>query len=169
VLVRWVAVVIVAILGARDASAEGGQSSSNRAAAPVAFGLAGIHAHLFYEPLGKIDERDLVTDKIGLWNTIIGEGDAEAPSSTTMVTVDVAGPSFPTGTKGTISFVAKSEKRLLRRETVKLEEFFSEGSKLSIPFVVVGTGCGTLKIDVELSMKGSKSRLSKTLEYPCGE
>jgi hypothetical protein len=116
-----------------------------------------------------MDERDLVSGKVGLWNTIIGEGDAEAPSSTTVVIVDVVGPSFPSGTQGTISMIAKDEKRLLRRETVKLEEFFSEGPKLSIPFVVIGTGCGTLKVEVELTVKDKKDRLVKTVEYSCGE
>jgi hypothetical protein len=60
---------------------------------------------------------------------------------------------------------ARDEKRLLRRETVKLGTFVSQGPKLSIPFVVVGTGCGTLKIDVELAVKGKKTRLARTVEY----
>lgn len=167
-LARRIAIVVVALLGIRGDLARAEQSAP-AAPAPPAFRLAAIHAHLFYEPLNKVDGRDLFAGKVGLWNTIIGEGDAEAPSSTTVITVDVSGPSFTTGTKGVLSLVAKNEKRLLRRETVKLDTFFSEGSQLSIPFVVIGTGCGTLKIDVELTAKGKKSQLSKTLEYPCGE
>jgi hypothetical protein len=44
---------------------------------------------------------------------------------------------------------------------VQLESFFSEAPKLSIPFVAEGTGCGTLEIDANLTMKGRTHRLER--------
>jgi hypothetical protein len=139
------------------------------APAPAVFAVTGLRAYLFYEPLGRMDERDLVVGPFALWNAMIGAGDATAPSNTTIVLVDVTGPAFVTGTKGTLSFVATMGKQILRRETVKLNEFFSEGTRLSIPFVVVGTGCGTLKITATLIVPGRRDRLLKTVEFGCGE
>src|SRR5262245_52812574 len=70
------------------------------------FAVAGIQAHLFYESSGKVDERDLVSGGVTLWNTIIGEGEANAPSNTTLVIVELSGPAFLTGTKGSLTLVA---------------------------------------------------------------
>lgn len=167
-LVQMVAMVGVLASAAGPALTANTPPASKPSSTPADFRLGGIHMHLFYESLGQSDERDLVADRFVLWNTIIGEGDAKAPSNTTMVVVDVLGPSFPSGTKGTISVTAKNGKRVLRRETVQLGSFFSEGPKLSIPFVVVGTGCGTLSVDVDLAVRGKTDRLARTIEYPCG-
>lgn len=64
---------------------------------------------------------------------------------------------------------ATSDKRILRSETVKLSNFFNQGSKLHIPFFITGTGCGVLKLDAKLDVPGHKSALTKTIEFPCGE
>jgi len=135
----------------------------------IVYKVEGIHAYLFYETLGSVDDRDLVSGRFALWNTIIGAGDAKGPSNTTMIVVDLTGPSFVSGTKGTVKFSAKNGTRVLRRETVSLESFFSETGKLSIPFLVVGTGCSTLTVDVGIAVKGKTHAFTKKLEYPCGE
>jgi hypothetical protein len=124
--------IITALLWSSQAFAGEGTTPSKSATVSKEIALGGIHAYLYYEPLGKMDERDLVSGRLALRNTITGEGDAEAPSRTTVVVVDVVGPSFSSGTKGTLSMIARDETRLLRSETVKLEQFFSEGPRLCI-------------------------------------
>jgi len=131
--------------------------------------LAGFSAHLFYEPLGKVDPRDLVERKIVRWNTIIGEGEAEAPSNTTLVVVKLAGGPFLTGMKGTLSFKAKNDGKVLRSETVSLSSFFGEDESLAIPFVVTGTGCGRIELTAELKTPKGHQAKTETLVYPCGE
>jgi hypothetical protein len=158
-----------AVLAASSYALAGDSPASPPVSPPTVFALAGLRAYLFYEPLDKMDERDLVAGRFALWNAMIGAGDAAAPSSTTVVLVDVAGPAFVTGTKGTLSVVATVGKRTLRRETVKIDEFFSEGSRLSIPFVVVGTGCGILNITATLAVPGHREQLRKSVEFACGE
>jgi hypothetical protein len=128
-----------------------------------------MRAHLFYEPLGKMDDRDLISGPFGLWNAMIGAGDAQAPSATTIVVVDITGPAFLTGTKGTLTLLATAGRQTLRRETVRLSEFFSEGSRLSIPFVVIGTGCGILELTATLTVPAHQERLKRTVEFGCGE
>lgn len=137
--------------------------------APPAFALSGLRAYLFYEPLGRLDDRDLILGSLALWNTIIGGGEAKAPSNTIIVQADITGPAFSPDTKGTISIVATSRKRVLRRETIPLSTFFSDGSKLSIPFVVPGSGCGLLRLDALLTTPGHQQRLVKTIDFHCGE
>lgn len=162
---RTVALALVCSLV--PAHALGGDSKA--AGTPPALALAGMRACLFYEPLGKTDDRDLMSGSLALWNTIIGEGDAKAPSNTIIVHADVTGPAFLAGTKGTVSLVATSGKRVLRRETIPLATFFSDGSKLSIPFVVSGSGCGLLRLDALLTTPGHQQRLVKTIDFRCGE
>lgn len=131
--------------------------------------LAGFGAHLFYEPLGKVDPRDLMDHKVVLWNTMIGEGEAEAPSNTTLVIVKLSGGPFLTGTRGTVAFRAKSDERVLKTETALLSSFFNDGETLAIPFVVVGTGCGRVELTAELTTPRGRQRQTEALEYPCGE
>ncbi len=164
-----VATLALLTLDSRPTLAGNSSAPLQGTVSPSEFTLAGLHAHLFYEPLAQLDERDLVAQEMALWNTIIGEGDAKAPSRTTIVVVDVVGPSFQSGTKGTLTLTARNKMGLLRKETVQLQSFFSEGTKLSIPFVVVGTGCGSVTIDVALTARGKSSKLRRTVEYPCGE
>jgi len=142
---------------------------SSESAAQQGFALAGLRAYLFYEPLGQTDERDLIATPLSLWNTAIGGGDTKAPSNTVVVQVDVTGPAFSSGSKGSVSLLATAGKRVLRRETIALSAFFSDGPKLSIPFVIVGTGCGELRLRARLTVPGHQQRLEKAIDFRCGE
>jgi hypothetical protein len=163
----------IALLGALSLLAARSHAGDSSAASPneaqQGFALAGLRAYLFYEPLGQTDDRDLISTPLALWNTATGGGEAKAPSNTVIVQADVTGPAFSPDTKGSASLVATLGTRVLRRETMPLSTFFSAGSKLSIPFVVAGTGCGVLHLRASLSVPGHQQRLEKAIDFPCGE
>lgn len=137
------------------------------AAKPDGYSVKGIRAFLFYEELGRQDARDAADGKVELVNVIIGEGDIEAPSSTTIILVDMEGPTFVAETKGTLTLTATVGKRVLRREKVSLTKFYAKGFRLSVPIVVFGTGCGELHVAAELKTPTGKSVLNRTVPFHC--
>ena len=136
---------------------------------PLGYTIKAIRVYLFYETLGRADARDLADGKFLLANAMMGGGDAEAPSSTCVVYVDLEGPSFSFATHGELVFHAKVNRRTAVKQVVKLAHFRSEGHTLVIPFVVVGTGCGDLTVEAVLNVAGTRSELSKSIKFMCGE
>ena len=146
-----------------------GWSAAPLSAVPSEHRITGVRVHLFYEASGVLDERDLATGDMVLWNTVIGEGAAVAPSSTSIVYVELEGPSFVAGTAGVLSLTARTAENTLLAQEVDLATFFSQGTTLVIPFVVFGTGCGTLEIDAELTGIPTPSRTQTAVDFQCGE
>ena len=139
-------------------------------AAPAAYRISAIRAFLYYHDTGTFDDRDAASGKVALWNTIIGEGDAKAPSQTTLVQVELSGPSF-SNISGTLEIVVSAEKQKLVRQKLDAGGFFAENSpRIVIPVLVHGTGCTELKIDVTFTTP-DKKKLKKRGDVPfsCGE
>jgi hypothetical protein len=57
--------------------------------------IAAIKALLFYNGKGTFSRDVLAKPDFTLWNTIIGEGDAESPSDATLILVEITGSSSP--------------------------------------------------------------------------
>ncbi len=66
-----------------------------RAVRPVSsappYKISAIKALLFYDGKGTFSRDVLAKPEFTFWNTIIGEGDAEGPSNSTLVLVEVTG------------------------------------------------------------------------------
>jgi hypothetical protein len=58
-------------------------SRSSNGAAP--YKITGVQATLFYDTKGTFSRDVLAAPAFTFWNTVIGEGDAEAPSNSTLV------------------------------------------------------------------------------------
>jgi|SRR5688572_2588843 hypothetical protein len=134
-----------------------------------AYGVAAIRAHMVVEESGKIDPRDM-TQHLMLWNTIIGEGDAEGPSSTTLIQVELAGPTFANLASGSLEVVVTAGGKKLLKQKLAIGTFFSEGTKLVVPFLVYDTGCDELAITATFTTP-EKKKVKKTAGVPfaCGE
>jgi hypothetical protein len=57
--------------------------------------ITAIRAQLYYERTASFSENIVAPSRIALWNVIVGEGDAEHPSNSTLVTVEVRGVMSP--------------------------------------------------------------------------
>jgi hypothetical protein len=134
-----------------------------------AYGVAAIRAHMVVEETGTIDPRD-ITQHLMLWNTIIGEGDAKGPSSTTLIQVELAGPTFANLASGSLEVVVTTGGKKLFKQKLAIGTFFSEGTKLVVPFLVYDTGCDELAITATFTTP-EKKKLKKTVGVPfaCGE
>jgi hypothetical protein len=133
--------------------------------------ISAIRAFFYYEEQGRFDDRDLLSGELVLRNVIVGEGDAEAPTNTTLVLVDVTGPGFSTETVGVLQAQARAGTRELLKQSVPLRFFFSEKQQISIPFLVHDAACEPLEITASLEVpgKGVTSSLSGTIPFGCGE
>jgi hypothetical protein len=65
-------------------------TASSKSQAP-SFKITAIKAMLFFEQTATFSKDVLADPNFVFWNTIIGEGDAGGPSSSTLVLVEVAG------------------------------------------------------------------------------
>jgi hypothetical protein len=151
------------------------------------YSLFAVHAHLYYHATGKISPTDLLDGRSHeLWNTIIGEGEAVEPSAAIMVLVDITGPGFHrcegrlrlTATAGgedidTLSGLKAHDKKTLLDQTLELSLWLNEGCKVTLPFLVCGTGCDEVKITAALedlpASKVEMGILTKKIPFRCGD
>jgi len=137
----------------------------------VVYEVSALRAHSYYPDLDQFDERDLLSGGLALRNTIIGEGDARAASSVSLVVVQVSGPEFTPSVRGSIELQALIEGgHELLRSSVPFMHLFSAKQQISVPFLVWGTGCGelTLKAKVDVEGKNAHSRTA-VIGFRCGE
>lgn len=133
-----------------------------------------IRAHLVYEENGELS-RDILMGDFTLWNTIIGEGDAEGHSSSTLVYVIIETDGKQTKTNPILQFSAVSAdgKRVNYKKTFEYH-FPTEGvSKVFVPFLLHDTGCQKIKMTARLVEKNSPARIYQTflkeIPFNCGE
>lgn len=154
-------------------------------AAVAGYEVKAIRAFLVYTD-GKIDSRDLTTEKLVLWNTIIGEGSAGKPSRSTLVKVTVAGQSVgsmdpgvlairvvePAETRERVEYSAESEKpnvlwrksvkeRLVTTQRFQLYRFSISNERvreIQIPVLVQDTGCARLEITARIELPKQKGK-----------
>jgi hypothetical protein len=132
--------------------------------------VRGIRAYFYYTGSGTFDLReDLNETGHVMRNVMIGEGMAEHPTSTTLVLVDLMGPAFGGGTKGSVTLVATNDDREMHRSSVPLMYLFTGTDSATVPFLVYGTGCGKLKLFASVESEELRADRSTVIRFSCGE
>ena len=167
---RHLALCAVVLAAAAPAVA---QPAASRPAPPPlprpTFQIKGIHAFLYFHKTGAFGDRDLTDGQTALWNTIIGEGDAEHPATAMLVKVVLTGPSFA-NQAGKLVVVAKEGKRTLVKQTFPIEDYFEERTpSITLPLLVTGVGCEEITVTATLSGKGKKGAATAKVPFACGE
>ena len=136
--------------------------------------IAEVRAHLVYEENGEFS-RDIFKGEFALWNAVIGEGDAEGHSSSTLVYVVVETDGKEIKTNPVMQFSATSEdgKRVKFQKTFAYN-FPTEGaSKTFVPFLLHDTGCQKINLTMKLVEKNAPAKIYQTLKkeipFACGE
>ena len=145
-----------------------------RAVRPVSsappYKIAAIKAMLFYDGKGTFSRDVLAKPDFTFWNTIIGEGDAEGPSNSTLVLVEVTGnpsPNEPSPPRKVEFTAVASGKILLKRRTdIGL---FGDSGKFYAAFWLYDTGCQPVKVTARIIGQSQPSSMSKTIPFACGE
>jgi hypothetical protein len=138
-----------------------------------AYRITDVRAHLYYPELGTFDTTNITSQyKPILWNTIIGEGRAQAPSQATLVLVQMSG-TWLSGSKAPRLHVIVSPegRRAFLDQTVDLSQFFSEQRFIWVPFIAFGTGCGSVRITSSLLGENGAQVQTRvdTIPFECGE
>ena len=138
-----------------------------------AYRITDVRAHLYYPELGTFDTTNITSQyKPTLWNTIIGEGRAQAPSQATLVLVQISGIWLSRSKPPRLHMIVSPEgRRPILDRTVDLSHFFSERRFIWVPFIVFGTGCGTAHITSSLLDENGAQVQSRvdTIPFECGE
>lgn len=149
-------------------TARGGASSRSSSTPP--YKIAAIKAMLFYEDKGTFSRDVLAKPDFTFWNTIIGEGDAEGPSNSTMVLVEVTGKASSNGPaplrKVEFSAVASGKILLKRTTAIGLAE---DTGKFYAAFWLYDTGCHPVKVTARIVGQPQTSAVSRTIPFACGE
>ena len=139
------------------------------AAAAEAPKIAAIRAQLYYEGTGKFSDDVLASGENTLWNTIIGEGGAGAPSNFTLVTVEVTGKDVPQGAVK-VQITARGYKRKIVGQRTSEVSIYDEKTKFIAPLFLYDTGCDEIEISAKLIGKGvDKATVKKVIPFKCGE
>jgi hypothetical protein len=140
--------------------------------------ITAIKAMLYYEGKGTFSRNILAKPDFPLWNTIIGEGMAEAPSDTTLVLVEVTGKADSYEPLRKIEFTASYKyyiRQVARPVSIKrIVEIGSIGSfdkpdKSYFGFWLNNTGCFPVKITGRIIGQAQPATISTTIPFECGE
>jgi len=134
------------------------------------FSIESIRAYFYYHETSTFGQEDLASGRLALRNSIIGEGDAEHPSSTTLVMVSLSKcASCPRA--DSLEFTAvDSDGKKITESAVPLSSYFSQDKQLTIPFLLYGAGCGSIELKAAIvGRDGARSESTAVLPFVCGE
>lgn len=136
----------------------------------AAYRITAIKAMLFYDDKGTFSRDVLTKPDFTFWNTIIGEGDAEGPSNSTLVLVEVAGnPSRNEASPSRkVEFTATVSRRVVLRRTAEIG-LFGDNGKFYAAFWLYDTGCQQVKISARILGQTQASSMNATIPFACGE
>jgi hypothetical protein len=139
------------------------------AQATPSYTITDVRAHLFYSDGATFSENLVGNPKIrALWNTPIGEGDAGAPSSATLVVVEISGKpgSYEAG-RG-VELAVRDGKREIFRLSQALSVLSDKGHAYAA-FWLYDTGCAPLRISTALLGQRNPTRRVVDIPFHCGE
>lgn len=125
-----------------------------------------IQARLFYSHSGTLS--DPITPSMGLWNTIIGEGDVLEPSEATLVDVVLRGEpgDYPDAAQVDVIVTETQSGKTVLKQSSGLGVFSSEG-RFHVPVWLAQTGCTALTVKAKL--RGTNSQAVLEIPFACGE
>lgn len=134
--------------------------------------ISAIRAQLFYDASGTFSKDILSVKDFALWNTIIGEGDAEEPSTSTLVTVEISGRDVPLDTLKIEITATGRNSRLIQKRLFDVD-LYDAREKFYAPLLLNNTGCEEIKISARLVGKSasaaSAAPVVKKIPFACGE
>ncbi len=128
--------------------------------------ITAIKAQLFYDTKGTFSPDVLATPDFAFWNTIIGEGSAEAPSTSTLVTVEISSTNKKGGA-GKVELTATNEEGVILLKKV-LDVDLVERATFYAPFWLYKTGCEKIKLSARL-IGSSSNPVIRKIPFACGE
>jgi hypothetical protein len=136
--------------------------------------ITDVRAFLIYEENGEMS-RNILDGKFTFWNTVIGEGDAEGHSSSTLIHVVIDKDGSKSDVYPVLQFTAVSEDKKQVNYKKKVDYFFpTEGkSRVFVPFLLHNTGCQKITMTIRLinhrKPQNAYQTVKKVIPFLCGE
>ena len=134
------------------------------AAAPGRIGV--MKVMLWYEETGRLSENIAPPRTVNLWNTCIGEGDAQENANDVLFTVEVR-TSGQQNVSQQLTLTATGPKGVVLSRRVFTSILTGDNGSASLPLWVKNVGCGAGPVTFSARL-GSQSR-SFTLQFEGGE
>jgi len=135
----------------------------------VAPKITAIRAQLYYEETASFSENVVAPSRLALWNVIIGGGDVEHPSNSTLVTVEVRGRHVAVTTV-TIEVTATNDDSTVLAHRSMIVDLYGNHTEFYAPLFLYDTGCQEITISARLVGAGADPTVSTaTIPFQCGE
>ena len=146
------------------------EAAGQRTPSPPPYKITAIKALLFYDGTATFSRDVLAKPDFTFWNTIIGEGDAEGPSNSTLVLVEVTGNSSSNDPSPSrrVEFTASAAGKAVLKRTTEIG-LFGNGGKFYAAFWLYDTGCQPIKVSARITGQAQPSSVGKTIAFACGE
>ncbi len=132
--------------------------------------ITGMQAKLFYYDKGTFSRDVLAKPPFGFWNVIIGEGEAEGHSESTLVMVEVTGKVGDSDTPPVrkVELTAIADGKVLLKRAIEVG-VFNEQNKFLAAFWLYDTGCVPVKLTARIIGQSQPSTMNRTIPFECGE
>ena len=146
--------------------------AARRTYPPIAppYKITAVKAMLFYDGSATFSRDVLAKPSFSFWNTIIGEGDAGAPSNSTLVLVEVArnAPSNDDLPPRKVELTATVPRKPPFKRTVEIG-LFGNGGKFYAAFWLYETGCEPVTLVARIIGQTQPSIVTRKIPFDCGE
>ena len=133
-----------------------------------AYRITAIRAQLFYSDRGTFSGDVLADTGKALWNTVIGEGDAGGPSSSTLVVVEVTGAPGSYEPERSVELTATAEGKVLLR-AAQPAAILNRRGKMYAGFWLPETGCRRIRLTARMRGQTRASEMRREIPFECGE
>ena len=159
-----------AAAGAAAALLLGSLSTAFARARPEAapYRITALRAMLFNSDRGTLSRDVLREPRPALWNVVIGEGDAEGPSSSALVVVEVAGEPGSYEDARQVELVARTREGELLRRATALGVLNAQG-RTFVGFWLYDVGCEPVRLQARLRGQSQPSTRTDEIPFECGE
>jgi len=163
---RKVALLVCTLLSLTIPTGVRAQSGSGRAAAPPPYRLS-LRAQLFFSDRGTFSP-DILAHPVGLWNTIIGAGEAGGASNATLVVAVVRGEAGSYVPTRRVELTVTAGGREIFKRAEETSVLNREG-RTYVAFWLYGTGCGRLRLSARILGQTPSTPVTATIPFECGE
>lgn len=169
---RQVQIVGLAVVSFFSMLTLSGKLAAKDAREPITppYKITAVKAMLFYDGSATFSRDVLAKPDFTFWNTIIGEGDAEAPSNSTLILVEVSGNPSPNEAPPVrkVELTAITARKILLKRTVDIG-LFGNGGKFYAGFWLCETGCQPITLTTRILGQTQSSIVTRKIPFECGE
>lgn len=156
--------VLAAVLALAAATA----AAARTAPAEPPYRVTAVRAQLFYSDRGTFSGDILANPRRSLWNTVIGEGDAGGPSTSTLVVVEVTGTPGSYEPERSVELTATAEGKVVLR-AAQPAAILTQRGKMYAGFWLPDTGCRRIRLSARMRGQTQASEVKREIPFECGE